>query len=529
MARGLLAVAMLAAALATPLGAQETAAAPAPGVEGFASRMQAIAERPEFRHARWGVQVLDVATGETLYSRNGGELFVAASTTKLLTEGTALALLGRDHRFHTRIVRTGAVSRRGVLRGDLVLVASGDPNLSARVRPDDTLAFEDEDHAYGGTVETRAVPGDPLAIVRRLAAQVARHGIRTVRGRVLVDDTLFASGDRELGTGVVISPIVVNDNVVDLTIGPGAQPGAAATLRVAPATAYLRFVNRMTTGPAGSHDETTVTAEVARPDGSLEVTLGGSYPADRPPVLDSYAVPSPAEFARAALTQALAANGVVVKPPRHAAPPDFAALAKRVTPGDVVAEHVSPPFAEEVRVTLKVSQNLHASLTPRLLAALLGKDGSQTGFDLERDFLGTLGLDLAGAQQADGAGGNARFTPDFMVRYLAAMARRPEFEDLRRALPVLGRDGTLHDIQPASPAAGKVTAKTGTFSLEDPLNRRTLVTAKALAGYTTAASGRSLAFAIFLNDLSVATKANEIKRVAGQTVGEVAAAIWESF
>ena len=115
----------------------------------------------------------------------------------------------------------------GTLVGDLVLVASGDPNLSARVRPDGTLAFENEDHAYDSDVHTRAVPGDPLLIIRKLAAQVAAHGIKRISGRVLVDATLFKGGDRELGTDVVMSPIVVNDNLVDLMIGPGARVGAA--------------------------------------------------------------------------------------------------------------------------------------------------------------------------------------------------------------------------------------------------------------------------------------------------------------
>ena len=43
------------------------------------------------------------------------------------------------------------------------------------------------------------------------------------------------------------------------------------------------------------------------------------------------------------------------------------------TRGNQVAEHVSPPFTEEAKVTLKVSQNLHASMTPYILGAVLGK------------------------------------------------------------------------------------------------------------------------------------------------------------
>src|SRR6185503_16771283 len=114
--------------------------------------------------------------------------------------------------FTTRVYRTGPV-RAGVLEGDLVLLASGDPNISARLKPDGTLAFENVDHSYDADPHTRAVPGNPLLVLNALARQVRAAGIRHVRGSVIVDASLFAEGDRELGTGVVISPIVVNDNL----------------------------------------------------------------------------------------------------------------------------------------------------------------------------------------------------------------------------------------------------------------------------------------------------------------------------
>jgi len=101
-------------------------------------------------------------------------LFVPASTTKLLTEGIVLARLGADYRFRTRIYRTAPVDSKGKLKGDLILVASGDPNLSNRIQPDGTLAFVDEDHAYNGP----AVPGDPLAVIKQIAKDVAAKGVR---------------------------------------------------------------------------------------------------------------------------------------------------------------------------------------------------------------------------------------------------------------------------------------------------------------------------------------------------------------
>ena len=199
------------------------------------------------------------------------------------------------------------------------------------------------------------------------------------------------------------------------------------------------------------------------------------------------------------------------------------------TPDHLVAEQVSPPLREEIKVTLKVSQNLHASAMPLLLGAVIGKkDTARTGFDLEREFLTRAKLDLTGAQQADGAGGDAHYTPSFMVSYLAYMASRPDYPVFLAALPILGRDGTLSDIQPRVPAAGHVFAKTGTYFVGDPLNRRGLVTGKGLAGYVTTSNGRHMAFAVFVNNVSVPDEPDAIKRLAGQALGEVAAAIYDA-
>src|ERR1700738_3516758 len=201
----------------------------------LAERIQKVMNRPEFARANFGVKFVSLDTGKVLFSLNSNKLFVPASTTKLLTEGTVLAKLGADYRFHTRIYRTAPIDKKGKLKGDLVLVASGDPNLSNRIRPDGTLAFVDEDHAYNGP----AVDGDPLAVIKQLAQDIAARGLRKIEGRVLVDASLFPDGPREGGTSVVMSSIMVNDNVIDLTITPAAKSGDAAAFISTPQTSYI--------------------------------------------------------------------------------------------------------------------------------------------------------------------------------------------------------------------------------------------------------------------------------------------------
>src|ERR1700722_16576129 len=496
-------------------------------------RIKKIMDRPEFAHSRFGVEFYSIDSGKSVYELNSQQLFVPGSTTKLLTEGTALELLGGDYRFHTRVYRTGAIGADGTLHGDLILVASGDPNLSGRIQPDGTLGFENQDHSYDGSPDTKVVPGDPLLVIRELAAQVTKHGLRRIEGRVLVDATLFPEGDRELGTNVVVSPISLNDNVVDLTVSPGSHEVAAAGLNISPASAYVSFVNMITTGPAASKPEVKP-ADVTNADGSHTVTLAGKFPAGGPPIVYTYAVPQPSRFAQVTLVEALREKGIIATFPPLDEKVDFKHLASTYTPDNVVAEHISPPLSEDIKVTLKVSQNLHATMTPFILGAVLGHktdDIDQDGFDLEHDFLTKGALDLRGASQADGAGGaqSAYYTPDFMVRYLAYMAKQKEFQLFEKSLPILGRDGTLWDIQVNSPAAGHVFAKTGTYVSYDALNKKLMLNGKGLAGYMTTADGRHLAFAAYVNRVSMPIDLPDAsQKIAGQALGEIANAIYSA-
>jgi D-alanyl-D-alanine carboxypeptidase/D-alanyl-D-alanine-endopeptidase (penicillin-binding protein 4) len=480
----------------------------------FAERVQAIMDRPEYRHSRFGMEFYSLETGKALYKRNADQLFVPGSTTKLVTIGTALGVLGPDYRFHTRIYRGGPLQANGVLKGDLVLVAGGDPNLSNRLRPDGTLAFENVDHSYSTIPASKAVTGDPLSVIRELAKQVAAKGVKRIEGVVRVDATLFPEGEKELGTGVVISPIVVNDNVIDVTITPGVKEGDDATMAVSPETGYVRLVNRAKTAAP----RTPVTVHFA---GDPSAVLEGSVPLGGPAVLRVYKVPQPSVFAATVLKEALQHEGIRVDGKTESSEP--------YSDRALLAEHVSLPLMEEARVTLKVSQNLHASMMPFLVGALGGKardNIDQKGFDLEHDLLEKAGLDLSAASQSDGAGGAALYTPDFMVHFLAYMSGQPYFDGYYRALPILGKDGTLWDIQVNSPAAGHVHAKTGTYASYNALDKNLIIDGKGLAGYLTTQDGHKLAFAVYAN-LIPADQENGAHMV-GDALGEIAGAAYDA-
>jgi len=499
----------------------------------LSERIQKIMARPEFAHANFGIEFYDIASGKVVYALNPTKLFVPASTTKTLTEGTVLAKFGADYRFHTRIYHTGSLDKKGTLKGDLILVASGDPNLSNRIQPDNTLAFVDEDHIYGGP----AVAGDPLTVINKLAKDVAAK-IHKIEGRILVDTSLFPDGERDGGTNIVVSSICVNDNLIDMIITPGAKANDPVALQTSPKTSYVTFVNHLTTSAAGTQPQIHDPVEVTNPDGSVTVTLNGSFPAGVPAITAPYAVPSPTKFAETVLRESLIAAGVQIKAESKsknaAAAPDFKALSQAYKAENQLAEHVSLPLSEEIKVTLKVSHNLHAGMGPYLLGSLIAKeqnDPSHAGFKIERDFLQQAGLDLSGASQGDGEGG-ARgdlFSPDFICHYMAYWATRPDYDVFFKAMPILGKDGTLAKIQVNNPAAGHVFAKTGTYGSEDKLNGKMMLNGKGLAGYVITSTGQKLALAVYLNNVSLSgTDPNATQEVAGQAVGEIAAAAYDA-
>jgi len=170
---------------------------------------------------------------------------------------------------------------------------------------------------------------------------------------------------------------------------------------------------------------------------------------------------------------------------------------------------------------------------PYLLGTLVAKntkDPLHAGFATERAFLQEAKLDLSGISQGDGAGGDWAdlFSPDFMCQYLTYWTSRPDYPVFFKALPILGKDGTLAKIQMSNPGAGHVFAKTGTFGSENRLNENLMLNGKGLAGYVITASGQKLVFAAYVNHVSLPPDPEAAQAVAGQALGEIAAAAYDA-
>lgn len=492
---------------------------PAIAADRVPPKVREVMDSAKYKTAHWGLLAVDLKTGEVRHELNSSKLFAPASVTKCFSVACALDAYGADHRFETPIVRRGDVNPEGVLNGDLILIASGDLTLGGRTTDSGEIAFTNGDHTYasGGT-ESELTPQDPLSGLNDLATQVAMAGIKRVRGDVLIDDRLF---DKAEGSGSGpgrITPIYVNDNLLDFTIAP-TKAGQPAEVKWRPESKSFRVETHLETVAKNGKTETSV-----RDLGGGRYSVHGTIAEDHKPVLRVLEASDANSFARTLLIEALQRRGVEVTAPAAADHP-----ADKLPPRDEtlklpsVAKFVSPPFAENARLILKVSHNLHASTLPLLVAAKHGERTLSQGLRRQHDFLKKAGVEVDTISFGGGAGGSRSdyTTPAATVQLLRYMATRPDFEAYRRAMPRLGIDGTLaKSVGADSPAKDKVTAKTGTLYWDNVMNNGSLMTSKALAGYMTTAKGDTLAFALFVNNaplrngLTTTTAGKDLGRIA---------------
>lgn len=475
----------------------------------LAEKIEAVIDGKDYAHARWGIKIVDAKTGAVLYARSPDQFATPASVTKLFSCAAALVTFGADHRFQTHVYQKGKLED-GTLKGDLILVASGDLTFGGRGKGE-TAAFTNGDHTYAnsGLGEPAVTDTDPLHAIRALARQVKAAGVKVVTGEVLIDERLFA---RARGTGSgpdVVSPMVINDNLVDAVVTPAKEAGERAAVKVFPQVGVVTVDAEVRTGPSDSP-----VALLLNQVSPGQFTLRGSVPAGGKPQVRIFPIDDPALFARAALIRALRTEGVTVDAaitrPLSAELPAKASYA--VLPK--LATWTSEPFAEQLKVTLKVSHNLYASTLPCLLAAEKGKATLEDGLREQGRILAKLGVGIDGISFGGGAGGAQAdlVTPTATVELLQAMAKRADWPTFKAALPILGVDGTLATVvDKDSPAKGKVFAKTGTLIWVDGANGRTMLRSKALAGAMTSKDGRELFFAAFVNDVPGGTAVREGK------------------
>jgi D-alanyl-D-alanine carboxypeptidase/D-alanyl-D-alanine-endopeptidase (penicillin-binding protein 4) len=486
-------------AASAPASAQKGSSAgrvakPRSDVARFRARVDAALSEAHAQKALWGILVTDRDTGEALYELNADRFFTPASNAKIVTTSLALATLGPTYQFRTTLESAGRFGDDGRLRGDLVFVGRGDPDLSNRKFP------------YAGKVER---DGPAEKVLAQMADDAIAKGLKEIDGDIVADDSYYpydpyppgwSVGDLYFTFGAPVSAIAFNDNSISVEVSPGLRVGDPASVTVEPAAAIGSFGHELTTGVADGKPEFGV---VSQP-GPQFLLLRGLIPLGHVPLKLDLAMPDPAETAALALKQVFAARGVRITGTvrvQHAAPAEIYPDADEVlgpapvprAPDTIVfAVHISPPLSEIVRVTNKVSQNLHAELLLRAVAhEKKGFGVTDAGIWVEQDFLKRVGVADGDVVFTDGSGlsRDDLITPRAMVQLLRYDAAQPWGADYIATFPIAGVDGTLETRLKDTVAASRIEAKTGALDH-----------VRAISGFATTLRGERLIFAIFGNN-----------------------------
>ncbi len=487
---------------------------------------------PAVKRAHWGIAVTRM-DGKPVYQLNAGQFFQPASNAKLFTTAAALDLLGADRTFETQVIGKGMFTGTETLKGTLTIVGSGDANLSGRQLP--YIAPADRP-------KPAPPAADPLRYLEAMADQVAATGLKRLDGDVVGDDRLFAQegyppdwaiDDAVWGYGAPVSALTVNDNQIKVTVTPSASPAMPAVVTMNPALPYYTVdTSGLTTGATGSGSH----LQMVRLPGSKVLHVFGSIAVDSPPDAEEVAIADPAEYAAMAFKGMLEARGIAVtgiaraehRPQRYSRGmvewsseigaqlgSEFAAgqgvgeCGGVFSGGDignyktvVMARHRSPTLIEDIVLTNKVSENLHAELLLRHLARRYSCDGyAAQGVGAVRAFLtAKVGIDPGDFVFFDGSGlsGHDLVTPGATAKLLHYASTQPWFAGWKASLPVGGEDGTLAFRFAKAPLKGRVFAKTGTLG-----------EARALSGYIECASGRTVIFSIMVDNHAPHSHADE--------------------
>ncbi len=444
----------------------------------FGARADALLGAAPASKGDWGLLIVDAKTGETLYEKNPDSYFVPASNMKLFTTALALAKLGPDYRFHTTLETRGTISPDGTLSGDLILLGRGDPNLSNRKFPFDLKEEFD---------------GPPEKVLTEFADALVARGVTEIAGDVIGDDSYFPPGRYpdgwEIGDmvweyGAAISAIVVNDNTVTLTLTPGDKMGDPVVSSVAPPTPDFRVQNEVITSAAEVKSDLTLT----RDPGSNLLVVRGTLPAKSAPRKLVLAIEEPAQHAASLLAGLLAERGVKIDGKVRAVHvPDSDS-----TPREILAEHVSVPLGDSVKLINKISQNLHTEMLLRTVARQNGLWSTPEDLaKVPQDFYAAAGIAPGDVIQTDGSGLSRHdlATPRAVVTLLKYAQGQTWFAPYYDSLPVAGIDGSLQDRMKGTIAAGRIHAKTG--SVEH---------VRTLSGFAELPDGRRLIFSFLSNN-----------------------------
>jgi len=455
-------------------------------IELLRADLMRIVNDEAFQAAHVGIAIQSIENSIPLFLYNETKRFVSASNMKLYTTAASLLSLSPDFIYETRVMTDGVVTQ-GILKGNLIIVASGDPTISGYFNNN-----------------------NPTQVFEGWAKTLIAKGIRRIDGKIIIDNAYF--NDSSFGAGwhwddmsscysAAKDAFSFNNNCIALTISPGINIGVSATIAIEPKTGYVKLSGKIITT---SRDSAT-DIKVNYVNNSKTIVVSGTIALNHGNTVKYVAAKNPAEFGAFVLRETLIDKGIAVNGDIFCTRggcnkvKDLKTLIINEGPSSptTFAIYRSPKLSEIIKVINKISNNLYAENLFLTIAKERYKEGNSEEAALAvREILKKAGINLEGFYIVDGSG-LSRFnliTPHETVQLLSTMAKSSHAEVFLNSLAISGEEGTLKNHQKGTSPTTllNIRAKTGTMAH-----------VRNLSGYVTTKNGELLAFSFLCNNHNV--------------------------
>lgn len=476
-----------------------TSNAQAPSIRSnLQTQISAMQQDSDLAHASWSLCVLNVKNDSVIVEYNSHLSLIPASTQKIITTATALALLKWDFKYETKLEHDGILdTASGTLKGNLYIKGSGDPSLASQ-------AFKKK--------------SDTIPLTDQWARILREKGVKRIEGAVIGDATSFEDemvpsswiwGDMGNYYGAGSCGLNFRDNKFALHFRSGAKNGEPTHItKIVPEIPGMKMINQ--TFSRGYSDN----AYIYGSPYSLVRYVKGTIPANKKDYEVEGSQPDPPLFCAQSLDSSLRQAGITISKKattlRSFLPtadenspltsdsiawkPDSTVYEiKKKTLRKILHTHTSHTLDKLVTETNIESNNLFAESLLKTLAWKKTKFGDdQTGIEIVTNHWKTKGIDTKGFHMADGSG-LSRFNA-INTRQLAEILRvittdSVLFSRFYNSLPVAGKSGSLGRLCKGTAAENNLRAKSGYMTR-----------VRSYAGYVTSKKGNLLSFAIIVNN-----------------------------
>lgn len=418
-----------------------------------------------------------------VYGKNIDTYYHPASTQKVVTALAALLYLGPDYELTTKLdVNKSAIGANnkllvdnfGVLNSNVIVKFSGDPTLRV-------------DH------------------YKTLLGVLKKHGVRRIKGKVLLDVTRFGGPSRANGWSwddlpacftAPSAPIILNRNCTFAQLS--ATPIGEHPQPLIPKGTPIHITSDVTTVDANDYGGDCILEANLFIDNKYHLTGCIPYQKNKKPWPLSLAIADAERWGVDWTVKILDQLEIVV---------DGGVEIVRTPQQNTVsiAQRTSPKLAELLKYMLQKSNNLYADSIAKNIAAEYFNLPA-TYYRANRAIRSILNqyakIDLGNVYLVDGSGLSPHnlMNPRTMLKLLDFINKNNDKLGLIEMLPVSGESGTLHWRVSTfnEPLKGKVFAKTGS-----------LQNVSTLAGFIITKSGARVPFALYTNSITYSERTRD--------------------